>query len=82
MFNVSTVDTIVWDFDGVLNRNIVDGKFTWNDGFEAEFGQSIETFNEMIFNDKFSELKSNRSSLGMGRVRSVGNTATSFGENK
>ena len=56
MFNVSTVDTIVWDFDGVLNRNIVDGKFTWNDGFEAEFGQSIETFNEMIFNDKFSEV--------------------------
>lgn len=56
MITVSKVDTIVWDFDGVLNRNVIDGKLTWNEDFESEFGQSIETFNEMIFNDKFSEV--------------------------
>lgn len=56
MFNLSTVDTIVWDFDGVLNKNIVDRRFIWQDGFEDEFGHSVETFSEMIFNDKFAEI--------------------------
>ena len=56
MDNLSTVDTIVWDFDGVLNRNVVDGKFLWQESFEAEFGHSIEIFSEMIFNDKWTEV--------------------------
>ncbi|MEO1919466.1 MAG: HAD-IA family hydrolase [Paracoccaceae bacterium] len=56
MFNPSTIDTIVWDFDGVLNCNMVDGRIVWGDGFEAEFGHSFETFSEMIFADKFSEI--------------------------
>ena len=56
MFNPTTVDTIVWDFDGVLNRSFSERKSTWNEGFEMEFGQSAETFNEILFNDKFSEV--------------------------
>ena len=56
MFNVSTVDTIVWDFDGVLNKNAVDGQVVWIDGFEDEFGHSGETFQEMIFNDRFGDI--------------------------
>lgn len=31
-------ELIVWDFDGVLNRNIVDGRFVWTDRLEADFG--------------------------------------------
>ena len=56
MLNLSTVDTIVWDFDGVLNRNTVDGRFIWQEGFEDEFGHSVETFSEMIFNDRFNDI--------------------------
>ena len=63
MFNVSTVDTIVWDFDGVLNRNFVDGQYIWKDGFEAEFGHSMETFNEIVFNDKDAEVRVGQMSL-------------------
>jgi len=50
------IDTIVWDFDGVLNRNVVDGMFTWQDGFEDTFGHSIETFSDMVFNDRFQDV--------------------------
>ncbi len=53
---MTTIDTIVWDFDGVLNRNTVDGRYTWQDGFEAEFGHSIETFSEIVFNDRFHDV--------------------------
>jgi len=63
MFNLSEVDTIVWDFDGVLNRNYVDGKYIWTSNFEDEFGHSIETFNEIVFNDKFSEILTGEMSL-------------------
>ena len=50
------IDTIVWDFDGVLNRNIEDGQLIWQPGFEGEFGHSVETFNDMVFNDKFNDV--------------------------
>ncbi|WP_299153303.1 HAD family hydrolase [uncultured Tateyamaria sp.] len=29
---------IVWDFDGVLNANIVDGRFVWTDHLYADWG--------------------------------------------
>ena len=77
MFNVSTVDTIVWDFDGVLNRNFVDGKYTWNFSFEDEFGHSVETFNEIVFNDKFSEILTGEMSL----LDSVSDWASTVGYN-
>ena len=54
--NLSTVDTIVWGFDGVLNRNTVDGQFLWQADFESEFGHDVETFSDMIFNDKWAEV--------------------------
>ena len=51
MFNLSTVDTIVWDFDGVLNKKPMDEASRWTTGFEDEFGHSVDIFNEIIFND-------------------------------
>ncbi len=56
MLNISPVDTIVWDFDGVLNRNIINGEFIWQEGFEDEFGHSIDTFSDMIFNKDFRKV--------------------------
>lgn len=77
MFNPSTIDTIVWDFDGVLNRNYVDGKYKWNFNFEDEFGHSVDTFNEMIFKDKFSEILTGEMSL----IEAVSDWAGTVGYN-
>ncbi len=40
---------IVWDFDGVLNRNIVGGQFIWSDRMDAELGLDCEAFDEFLF---------------------------------
>ncbi len=50
-------ELIVWDFDGVLNRNIVDGRFIWADNLEADLGLSLESLQDYIFKS--------------GRIRSV-----------
>ena len=44
---------IAWDFDGVLNANIRDGRFIWSDGFERFTGQSLAVFKEYVFGDNF-----------------------------
>ena len=43
------IKVVAWDFDGVLNRNVVDGRFIWLDGFEAEFGFSSQDFVQDVF---------------------------------
>lgn len=40
---------IAWDFDGVLNRNIRDGRFIWADDLEADLGISLEGFQKHMF---------------------------------
>lgn len=40
---------VAWDFDGVLNRNIVDGRFIWADRFEADLSLPLESFTDHIF---------------------------------
>lgn len=40
---------IAWDFDGVLNRGIVDGRFIWFDSFDTDIGQSSEVFQKHVF---------------------------------
>ncbi|WP_224814126.1 HAD family hydrolase [Hasllibacter sp. MH4015] len=42
-------DLIVWDFDGVLNRNLVDGRFVWADDLEADLGLSRSSLDAYIF---------------------------------
>lgn len=50
-------DTVIaWDFDGVLNRNIVDGKFLWAQRFEGDLGQSREVFERHIFGHDFDRV--------------------------
>jgi putative hydrolase of the HAD superfamily len=50
------VDYVVWDFDGVLNANIVDGRFIWADHFERDIGLSLESFSRAIFNEEFDSI--------------------------
>ncbi len=40
---------IAWDFDGVLNRNIVDGRFIWADRLEADLGLPLGPFTDYVF---------------------------------
>lgn len=48
---------IVWDFDGVLNRNVIDGRFVWADRLDADLGIDIQAFSDFVFRS--------------GRIRSV-----------
>jgi putative hydrolase of the HAD superfamily len=50
------VDYVVWDFDGVLNANIVNGRFIWADHFERDIGASLESFIRAIFNEEFERI--------------------------
>jgi putative hydrolase of the HAD superfamily len=50
------VDYVVWDFDGVLNANIVYGRFIWADHFERDIGHSLEDFSRAIFNEDFARV--------------------------
>lgn len=54
---------IAWDFDGVLNRNIVDGRFVWADQFETDFNQSLEVFTQTIFGNDFDAVITGREDL-------------------
>ncbi len=42
-------DLIAWDFDGVLNANVVDGRFIWADNLEADLGVSHDAFVDFTF---------------------------------
>lgn len=42
-------ELIVWDFDGVLNRNVVDGRFVWADNLEADLGLDQQSLQDFIF---------------------------------
>ncbi|MDA7963340.1 HAD-IA family hydrolase [Ruegeria sp.] len=47
---------VAWDFDGVLNRNIVDGRFVWADRFEIDIGFSLDDFTTQIFRNGFDDV--------------------------
>lgn len=51
-----TETIIAWDFDGVLNRNVIDGQFVWTETFETDLGQSRAAFEASIFNDSFVDV--------------------------
>lgn len=53
---MTDIDCVVWDFDGVLNRNIVNGRFLWTETFEADHGVSLAHFRDYIFSDEFKRV--------------------------
>ncbi|KZL24452.1 HAD family hydrolase [Pseudovibrio sp. Ad37] len=50
------IDVIAWDFDGVLNRNIINDRFIWVQQFEEDLGISWHTFAQEMFTDDFKEV--------------------------
>ena len=45
------IDVIAWDFDGVLNRNVIDGKFIWTFQMEKELGYCPREFMREVIGD-------------------------------
>ncbi len=48
-----TLDAVVFDFDGVLNRNYGAEGFLWARGVEEKFGFTAETFETAFFTEAF-----------------------------
>ncbi len=53
---MTDIDCVVWDFDGVINRNIVDGRFLWTETFEEDHGVSLAHFRSFIFSEEFQRV--------------------------
>jgi putative hydrolase of the HAD superfamily len=51
----AAVEVVAWDFDGVLNRNVQDGKFAWSRNFERDLGLSITSFSAHLFGGRFQK---------------------------
>jgi len=49
---MKNIRCIAWDFDGVLNRNVVNGRFIWQDRL-ADFGIDRKVFETFMFADGF-----------------------------
>ncbi|WP_281927112.1 HAD-IA family hydrolase [Roseibium album] len=54
---------IAWDFDGVLNRNVIGGKFVWSETLEEDLGIPLKDFQEGIFNRTFMQVISGKTDL-------------------
>jgi putative hydrolase of the HAD superfamily len=50
------IDYVIWDFDGVVNANVIDGRFTWCDNFQQDLGYSLDGFIEAVFNEEFDKV--------------------------
>ncbi len=59
----SDIKVIAWDFDGVLNRNIIDGRFVWADRLEEDLGIPVEPFTKSIFTPTFLDVINGRIDL-------------------
>lgn len=46
---------VAWDFDGVLNRNVENGVFTWSRTFEKDLGLSLQSFSNFLFGGRFQQ---------------------------
>jgi len=55
---------IVWDFDGVLNANIVDGRFVWADRLDADWGIDAAAMAAHLFHrDRIGQIMRGQSDL-------------------
>ncbi len=43
------IKLIVWDFDGVLNANVVDGRFVWTDQMQSDLDLDPKAFSAFLF---------------------------------
>ncbi len=56
----SDISVIAWDFDGVLNRNVVDGRFIWADTLESDLGIALDAFERGVFDASFLQVISGK----------------------
>lgn len=54
---------IAWDFDGVLNDSIRDGRFLWADTVSEDIGHNIEAFLDDLFKTDFAEVVTDKVDL-------------------
>jgi putative hydrolase of the HAD superfamily len=57
------IKAIAWDFDGVLNLNIDDGRFVWADTLEEDLGIPLTDFETGIFDASFHRVISGKVDL-------------------
>ena len=50
------IDLVVWDFDGVLNRNIIDGRFVWANRLHEDLGVTREQLAQGLFSEMFPRI--------------------------
>lgn len=60
---MTRIKVVAWDFDGVLTRNVVDGRFIWADDFEADIGHSRAIFDDYVFGRDLEALLSGKEDL-------------------
>jgi putative hydrolase of the HAD superfamily len=60
---VQNIKVIAWDFDGVLNRSIVNGRFIWADRFEQDIGHSRAGFEDHIFHNNLDAIITGKEDL-------------------
>jgi putative hydrolase of the HAD superfamily len=53
---LTSLDAVVFDFDGVLNRNYGAEGFLWARNVEAEFGFTAESFENAFFTEAFMDV--------------------------
>lgn len=48
--------TIVWDYDGVINLSTINGRIVWQESFERDIGHDTKQFEDVIFGPGFSQI--------------------------
>lgn len=54
---------VAWDFDGVLNDGIRDGRFVWADQFEEDIGHPISSFRDHFWGARFEAVVTGQEDL-------------------
>jgi len=47
------IECIAWDFDGVLNKGVENGRFVWQDLLQPKMGIEPKSFARFVFGDDF-----------------------------
>ena len=50
------IKCIAWDFDGVLNANVIDGRLIWADDITTDLGIGLEHFQTGVFGPDFKRV--------------------------
>ncbi|MEM8851345.1 MAG: HAD-IA family hydrolase [Pseudomonadota bacterium] len=60
---MTPIAVVAWDFDGVLNRSIRDGRFLWAEQFEADIGHALDGFVAATFRKDWDAVMTGRADL-------------------